>query len=144
MRHPFLVLSAVLVLTPGAALAGPAITPGLWEITTTTAISGVPGMPQGMKGLTNTLRQCITQKDADDPGAISRQSQGQCRELQREVRGSRFRSVMDCGENGKVRTEMTMKGDTFEGTSILEPATKGRPGATTTLKGRRVGACPAK
>ncbi len=107
---------------------------GLWEITITMEI---PGMPMKMPPQTST--NCLTKKDMVPQKAEPGQD---CKMVKNEVKGDTVIWVMECKTkegpatfNGKV----TYRGESFEGVVKMK---QGGTEMTQNLKGKWVGKCP--
>ncbi len=104
---------------------------GLWEITMTMEI---PGMP--MKMPPRTWTQCMTKKNCvpqeDDKG---------CKVIKSEVKGDVFTWVIECKNREGTTTgsgRTVYKGDTFDGVIKVKQADME---ITQKLKGRWIGKC---
>ena len=123
-----------------ASAAGPAGSPGLWEVTMTSTME-MEGMQMAMPPVTR--RHCVTAEDlvpkAGNPGQ-------ECRIDDQQTGGNTVSWRMSCDTPQGPMTgkgEMTYSGDTYSGTFVMNmPGGDGRPGTMKqTLKGRRVGDC---
>jgi hypothetical protein len=124
-------LMAVLVCFVGLSYAlaeGPNMKKGLWEITMTMEI---PGMP--MKMPPRTWTQCLTKKNCVP------QEDKDCKVIKSEVKGDVFTWVIECKTRegttaGNGRT--VYKGDTFEGVIKVK---QGGMEITQSLSGKWIG-----
>ncbi|MGQ9638654.1 MAG: DUF3617 domain-containing protein [Thermodesulfobacteriota bacterium] len=88
--------------------AGPNMKEGLWEITMTMEI---PGMP--MKMPPRTWTQCLTKKNC-----VPQEEDKDCKVIKSEVKGDVFTWVIECKTREGTTTgngRTVYKGDTFEG-----------------------------
>jgi len=150
-----------------AASGARAMQPGLWEMAAQVTAVEMPGAPaaaqarlRAQQGRTQTDRRCITPAQAANPtrdlvggGPQSRF----CQFSSRTWAGGVIRVVATCQPpgGGVSRADMAMEGSFTETTlearmtvTAVGPNMSGGPGtqtvrATTTLRGRRVGECPA-
>lgn len=137
-----ILLCAVLLcsMTPLRADAEPDLRDGMWEITTSMELAG---MPAGMPPVKNT--QCITKQNAV-PKAQDLQQQD-CTMSAPRISGNTVTWTVDCkGEDGPVRGtgRIVYRGDTFDGTltmSVQEPGQGGSFQIVQHMKGKRIGAC---
>jgi len=139
-----ILLSLALGLSAGPLFAaGPAMKPGMWEITTTME---VPGMPMAIPPTTRT--QCYAKKDVDDPKKVapnaSRKDEN-CALTDHKVTGNKVTWSVQCqGKRaGSGTGEMVLKGDSYEGTIKMNShdPRRGEMQMTQHIKGRRVGDC---
>jgi hypothetical protein len=130
----FVLISAFLFFFWGDLSIAQNMKEGLWEITMTMEM---PGMP--MKMPPQTYQHCLTKKDCvpqkEEPGQ-------ECKVIKHEVKGDTVTWVVECKtkegpavSNGKV----TYKGDTFEG--VIKVKHSGME-ITQNLKGKWIGKCP--
>jgi len=136
-RTPVLAV-VVLVLLPAAILAADGIRPGMWEITSSME---VPGMPMGMPP--TTIKQCYTKQDVkDEKKVIGRDKNCTVTDLKRS--GNKVVWKMKCtGRNaGTFSGESVFSGDSY--VSSMKMESSGGNGGTMNMKvkGKRVGACP--
>lgn len=118
------------------AWAEPNFNPGKWEITTTTEMTGVPGMK--IPPVTHT--QCFEKGDIVPQ---SEEGSEECSVSDIRIDGNTVSWKIACsGQNGGMSGtgEATYAGDTMKGTMIMI-----MPGAgmkiTNTLRGKRIGSC---
>lgn len=134
MLLPALLLGVL--LTEVALAGGVDMREGLWEVTTTTEMTGMP-MPMQIPPMTTT--QCITPKDM----VPKDQQQGaECKMVKNEVNGNTVTWSVVCQvEGGESRGDgtITYHGDSFDGT--MKISMEGGMRMTNVMKGRRLGAC---
>jgi len=133
---------AALLLCAGASLcfAGPEpnMQEGLWEITSSMEMPGMPAMPP-MKHT-----QCLTRKDMVPQ---SQEKNQDCKITQTGQSGNTVTWSMKCsGEVGAMEGtgKVTYSGDTFQGAmtmSMPAPEQGGKMQMTQQMKGRRIGNC---
>lgn len=130
-------IPVLLVLTAVAACSsGPNMEDGMWEMTTTMEMEGMPaGMPQ-LPPMTH--RQCLT----SDKMIPTQQKRNQdCEVLEQDISGDTVTWKMRCTTGGMV-SEMsgssTYSGDSMEGSSVM--TTKGMK-MTSHVTGKRLGPC---
>ena len=116
----------------------PDIQEGLWEITSTTEM---PGMPVPIPPVTRT--QCLTDKDFVPYKAEPGQD---CEITQQTVQGNTATWVMQCtGGQGTIDGQgtVTYRGKTFDGTITMTIKNPGQKDMrmTTRITGRYRGAC---
>lgn len=129
---------------PAAHAASP-MKPGLWEITVTNDISGMP-----VKQPPVTVRQCYRPEDVKDPQRmVPRQSDPnfKCDTRNYKLSGDTATWTLACSGSGVNMTgkgSMTMKGDSYSGASSMEMNMAGKTmKMSQTMSGKRVGECPA-
>lgn len=111
--------------------------PGKYEIT---AQVDMPGMPQAMPP--QTMTQCL---DSQNPVPNANPDNRNCTVTDRQTTGNTITYTMTCHQQGmtiKSTGRMTYNGDTFEGDTktVMGPQAGGMT-LTTTIKGKRIGAC---
>ena len=131
--------------TIGAA-ASPNMKYGLWEITTSMEMKGMP-MPFAMKPMTQT--QCISKKDVENPEKTVPQTSKEnkdCKIKDYKVAGNRVTWKTVCtGKNPMTSTgEITYnQGTSYEGSMTMD--TEGNAKKTMHMvyhfKGKRIGDC---
>ena len=121
------------MLWVGTAFCAPNMQDGLWEITTTVEMKGMPaGM---MKPMTHT--SCLTQKDSvpDKP------AKSECKMSDMKYEGNTVSWTVTCPEavsKGKV----TYSGSTFDGTTETTMNHHGeKTQVKNKMKGKRIGPC---
>lgn len=133
-KHVFAGLMACLVATPSLpALAADTMKPGLWEITTTMEMPGMPFQPPPQ-----TVRHCYTPEDIKEQPVPTDE---QCKVTDLQTVGNKVRWKVECrGEaSGKGDGEITYLGDSaYEGKSRMQ--TQGMT-MSTRYKARRLGNC---
>jgi hypothetical protein len=135
------VLACVLVMPgceqkPKAASSSPAINmqDGLWEITTTVEI---PGMPAGMMK-PQTVTTCLSQKESVPKG----KNETDCTMKDVRTEGNTVSWTVVCKE-ATSKGRITYAGATYEGTTESTMKQDGKDMTIkTTMKGRHVGPCP--
>ncbi len=153
--------------TGGApAATGPAMQPGQWEMVTQVTALEMPGAPpaaqaqlRAQQGRSQTDRQCITPEQAANPSRnlVSGAQSGNCQFGDTIWSGGVIRIRATCRQpGGSGQAEMAMEGS-FTATTLdarlsviaTGPNLTGAPGtqqmrATSIVRGRRVGECPAR
>jgi len=131
-----------LVWCGGAYAADPNMKDGLWEITTKTEMKGMPGnIPP------TTMKQCLTKKDN-----VPQEDKGKnpnCKMTENKVSGDTVTWTMLCKEKDGTmdnKGQMTYKGDTFDGKSVMTMKDKSGKAQVITSKmtGKRLGPCDKK
>lgn len=136
VKTKLLVVLGVLSIPVASRAAGSPMEDGLWEISTTMEM---PGMPY--KVPPTTVTHCYTKEDLKDNQKTIPQQKGDCKVTDQKYSGSKISWKMVCsGENpAKGAGEIVFKGSTaYEGTMKME--TKGMA-MTTKYKARRIGNC---
>ncbi len=124
---------------------------GKWDVTVQMSMA-MPDMPQGMNMPPQTMQQCITKEEANDPNkAIPTQPQGRrggpppdCKVTDQKVTGNTITAKMVCtGEMAGTGTmEMTYGADTYTGKMIMNTQARGmNMTMTMNYSGKRVGDC---
>ena len=139
------VIIVLLLVTAGLA-ASPNMKDGLWEITTSMEMKGMP-VPFAMKPMTHT--QCITKKDVQDPDKTvpkASKENKDCTMKDYKVSGNHVTWKVECkGKHPSTSTgEMTYSGGTsYDGSMTMD--TEGNAKNTMHMvyhfKGKRVGDC---
>src|SRR5574342_435362 len=103
MKGKIGILAAVLLLFLPAALGAGAVDmqEGLWEITTTMEM---PGMPGGMQPMTQT--HCITKDDLQSEEKVIPRNSAGCRLVDHNIAGNRVTWSVEC-DQGSGTGEMT-------------------------------------
>lgn len=107
--------------------------PGLWEVTSTVELPGVPNPPAP-----TTQTECLSQKDVDaDP--VPELSQGECRVTDALRSGDTVTWKLDCGATGKGEGQVEYRSPTeYQGFMKLET---GGTVVRTVIRARRIGGC---
>ena len=135
-RATVLVLIVVLSLWATAAAAAPQMKPGLWEITTTMEMPGLPFAPPP-----TTMTHCYTKEELGERARLVPPQQEECRVTDTTTSGNRITWKVVCsGENsGQGSGEMVFSGDSaYAGSMTFEAegmAMKSR------YQARRIGDC---
>ena len=128
----------VLVLLPAAVPAADGMRPGMWEITST---MNVPGMPMNMPP--TTVKQCYTKEDVKDQKKLINKDKN-CTVTDFKSTGNKVAWKMKCtGQNaGTFSGETTFAGDSYD--SAMKMDSEGGKGRSMSMKvkGKRVGNCP--
>lgn len=143
----FAVLAMVLALAwcGGTQAADLNMKDGLWEITTKTEMKGMPGNIPPSK-----MKQCMTKKDnvpQQQPGEKGKNPN--CKMTENKVSGNTVTWTMVCNEKDGTmenKGQMTYKGDTFDGTSVMTMKDKSgkTQQITSKMSGKRLGPCDKK
>jgi hypothetical protein len=128
-------------VTAAAAAAQPNVKDGMWEVTTTVEM---PGMPAGRPPM--TMQHCITPKDAQDPAVMSRnmEKSGQCAMTDYKFQGNTATWKMACkGEGAMTGTgTATYSGNSYTMTNRMALVRGGQTmNMTTTQTGKYLGPC---
>ncbi|MEJ2201704.1 MAG: DUF3617 family protein [Desulfuromonadaceae bacterium] len=127
-------------LLGGLVFAGPVLAggvdmrEGLWEITTTTEMAGMPFQIPPM-----TFTQCITQQDLVPQ---EQKSDNECTMSHSQISGNQVSWTFVCkGEGGSSRGEgtITYHGDRFDGKSNI--AMEGGMQMVNKMQGKHIGPC---
>jgi hypothetical protein len=139
--------------TGNSATANVQLEAGEWEITQHTLDISAPGMPAGaaefMKPGPVTVKTCITQEQAQKPGAelFSGESDPGCKKEGFKAAGGEIGGTLTCSAEGGGKTVMKMEGD-FEAErfDVHMEVTANAEGTQMTTKmrssGKRIGDCP--
>lgn len=127
------VAAAVVLFLPTPSAAAGTMKPGLWEITTSMEMPGMPFQPPAQ-----TMRHCYTEQEVKE-GPVPKDNN--CRITELKATGSKTSWKMECrGElAGKGEGEIVYQGDSaYEGKSRLQAQ-----GMTMTskYKAKRIGEC---
>ena len=136
MKHVFLVL--VLISLPTTILAANGMREGMWEITSTMEM---PGMPMRMPP--TTIKHCYTKKDVKaEKKAISRDKNCTVTDFKRS--GNKVTWKMKCtGKHAGVFSgETVFSGDSYESNMNMQSAAGQGGSMTMKVKGKRIGNCP--
>ena len=136
---------ACLLLPVSSMAANFDMNPGKWEFTTTMTM---PMMPQPQ---VTTMTQCVTEEEAKQDPMADLVDNGNCKILNREMKGSSLSFEMECNQQGMVtkgKGQFTTKGDTASGTIEMTmdmPEMPNMPAGPMTMntswQGKRIGAC---
>jgi hypothetical protein len=138
MLNRNLVILALIVILLLASSALAEIKDGLWEITTSAEIKGIPHqMPP------TTMRQCIAK---NNPVPESKDKSMDCKMNDQKISGDTVTYSMECKSKGStVITSGTMiyKGDTFIGTSKtnVKANQQGEMQMINKMSGKYIGPC---
>ncbi|MBI5441876.1 MAG: DUF3617 family protein [Deltaproteobacteria bacterium] len=122
------------LLSPAAApAAAPNMQEGLWEITSSI---DMPGMP--MKMPSTTMKHCYTKEDVRESRTLP-EGDKNCKMTDLKQTGNKVTWKVDCKGEGSGEGEMVYKGDSYTGTIKVKAQ-----GTTivTRYDAKRVGACP--
>ena len=136
----FRIICAILLgacIIPGAAsAAGGGMKDGLWEITTSMEMPGMPFTPAPTK-----VTHCYTKEDLKDDRNVVPKQDGDCKLIDMKHAGNKVSWKMVCTgkSKGKGQGEIAYKGDSaYDGTMKFEM--EGME-MTSRYKARRIGAC---
>lgn len=132
-NHWLGILVAVLLAIPGYAAAADMMKPGLWEVTTTVEMPGMPYQPPP-----TTIRHCYTAQEVKENPVPK---DNNCKITDLKTSGNKTTWKMECtGEAAaKGEGEMTYHGDSaYEGKSKMQ--TQGMTMAMK-YKAKRLGEC---
>lgn len=135
MRIASILLIVTLTVFASTFATAAGMKEGLWEITTTTEMPGMPITPPPM-----TVTHCYTKEDVKNQRVVPKQD-GNCTIRDMKTTGSKTSWNMVCtGENsGKGSGEITFKGDSaYEGSQKF--TTRGMT-VTSRYKAKRIGNC---
>lgn len=130
-----LVLSLIVFSLPAWGLE---FKPGMYEITSTVEM---PGMPAGSVP-PQTITQCLTEQD---PAPNKGTGDQECKMIKMDKDGNTVTWKMECDQQGQKLTsdgEIIYKGDNFKGTitTLLGPEA-GNMTIKTVIAGNRIGNC---
>ncbi|MDX9715512.1 MAG: DUF3617 family protein [Dissulfurispiraceae bacterium] len=137
MKRIFLMLAVLCFIFTfagcGSSSAGPDIKDGLWEITTTT---DMPGMPAGlMQPFTHTT--CLSKKDY----VPKNEQDTSCKVEKSEVKGSTVTWKVVCS-TGTSSGRITYSGSSFDGATETAIKAEGKDmKINSTMKGKYLGPC---
>jgi hypothetical protein len=106
-------LVGIMTLSATSEAGAPGMKEGLWEITTSTEMSGMP-----FKSAPVTITHCYTKEDVKNGKEVIPKQEGRCTITDMKQSGSKISWKIKCtGQNrGKGEGEMVFKGDTaYEG-----------------------------
>lgn len=130
-------------LAGAAYAAAPQMKEGLWEITVT---MDMPGMPKNVPP--QKVQQCITRKDLENPQSMARSPDAAgnpCETTDYRLQGNTATWKMSCrGENAMTGTgSMTFTETSYRGTSRMTVTRGGETmNMTMSYAGRYIGPCP--
>lgn len=132
----FILVGLVLSLFSAPLYAAAAeMRPGLWEITMTMEM---PGMPYAMPPTTHT--QCV--KPEDNKSAIPAEKSDECQIVDNKVSGNKMTWKMKCKNGTTGIGEITHKADSYDGSMKMTTQSEGqKQQITMRYKGRRIGDC---
>lgn len=123
--------------------ADPNMKDGLWEITTKTEMKGIPGnIPP------TVMKQCLTKKD--NVPQQDKSKNPNCKMTENKLSGNTVTWTMLCkekdGSTMESKGQMTYKGDTFDGNSVMTMKDKAGKSQqiTSKMNGKRLGPCDKK
>lgn len=145
MRTMLLAATAVGIggLAGTAHAAAPQMKEGLWEITAT---MDLPGMPKNVPP--QKVQQCITRKDLENPQNMARGPEtpgSRCETTDYRLQGNTATWKVSCkGENAMTGTgSMTFTETSYNGTSRMTVTRGGETmNLTMSYTGRYIGPCP--
>lgn len=139
----FSVVSAVVItlISQSAHAAAPNMREGMWEIAMKMEM---PGMPGGMP--TQVVKQCVTQKDAENPQKFAPQGQGadRCQISNYQTKGNTVSWNMACKGSEEMTGSgtITFGGDSYTGTTRMSVKSGGEThNMTMQYSGKRIGDC---
>lgn len=133
----FLVIGAVVgLLAPACCVAAEGIRDGLWEVTTSMEM---PGMPAKMKP--TSMKHCYSKDDVKDQKKVVAGKNKDCSVSDYTVSGNKVTWKMKCtGQSAGTYSGETVFGkDSYN--SIMKMKTQGHV-MTMKMAGKRVGNCP--
>ena len=134
--------AAALLALPLTAMAEtPNITPGLWEFTSTTSVTGEIPIPNQ----TDTHQECIAQGDLEDPDFQFLEVEEGCELLEHNVSADGIDYRMICREEGgeaNIDGRMDLLGERVEGdVNVTVQSSMGEMEMNTVVEGARIGDC---
>ena len=133
--------AAVLALPLTAMAETPNITPGLWEFTSTTSVTGEIPIPNQ----TDTHQECIAQGDLEDPDFQFLEVEEGCELLEHNVSADGIDYRMICREEGgeaNIDGRMDFLGERVEGdVNVTVQSSMGEMEMNTVVEGARIGDC---
>ena len=137
MRHLMILVVAALALAATVAVvAADEMREGLWEMTTTMEMPGVPyKMPP------TVIKHCYSKEDVKDRKKVVASDNKDCTVSDMKTTGNKVTWKMKCtGQNAATMTgEMIMGKDSY--TSTMKMQSK-ETNMTTKVKAKRIGSCP--
>jgi hypothetical protein len=138
MKMKTVLFVLLIVFVPGVLLAADNMREGMWEITSTMEM---PGMP--MKMPPTKIKHCYTKEDIKDQKKMVNRDKN-CTVTELKSSGNKISWKMKCtGQSaGTFSGETVFSGDSYDSVMKMQAdTTKGQP-MTMKIKGKRVGACP--
>lgn len=140
---------ACLMIAPAAAQAQ--VEPGQWETTVTVDSVDMPGAPPQMArmmgGKTTRSSYCLTPEQASKgPQELLKQNQS-CRFTHYSMTGGRISTEMSCSQNGGTliaRSEGSYTPTSMKVSSVAQMSGKMEMRMSSSMTGRRIGACAGK
>lgn len=134
--------AAALLALPLTAMAEtPNITPGLWEFTSTTSVTGEIPIPDQ----TDTHQECIAQGDLEDPDFQFLEVEEGCELLEHNVSADGIDYRMICREEGgeaNINGRMDFLGERVEGSvDVTVQSPMGEMQMDTVMEGAHIGDC---
>ncbi|WP_299315226.1 DUF3617 family protein [uncultured Halomonas sp.] len=134
--------AAALLALPLTAMAEtPNITPGLWEFTSTTSVTGEIPIPDQ----TDTHQECIAQGDLEDPDFQFLEVEEGCELLEHNVSADGIDYRMMCREEGgeaNINGRMDFLGERVEGSvDVTVQSPMGEMQMNTVVEGAHIGDC---
>ncbi len=137
MKRSLVLATAVSLIFAVSAFAAPNYQEGLWEMTTT---MNMPGLPKEMlRPITNTI--CMTKENAV-PQQPQQKSEQQCKMTDQKTVGNKVSWTMTC-KNGMVsKGDITYSKTSFSGTQTTITSQGGKPMTVkNTMSGKYIGPC---
>ena len=128
-----LIPTLLILFAVTACSSGPSMEDGLWEMTSTMEMEG---MPNGMPPM--TYRLCLTK---DNMVPTQQRRNQDCEKIEQDISGDTVTWRMRCTTNGAVSDmngSSTYSGDTMKGTMQM---TSGSMQMTSRITGKRLGPC---
>lgn len=139
MKRKLLLWSILLCASHYAAAAQPDIKEGLWEMTSTGQVSGVPDM----QPISNTSRSCMSKKDVTDPNTLMKNNGCSVSEMNIQANSASWK--MSCQQEGvSMMGSGTMNYQHESISGEMTMAMQGEGGGVTvvtSITGRYVGPC---
>lgn len=134
--------AAALLALPLTAMAEiPNITPGLWEFTSTTSVTGEIPIPDQ----TDIHQECIAQGDLEDPDFQFLELEEGCELLEHNVSADGIDYRMICREEGgeaNINGRMDFLGERVEGSvDVTVQSPMGEMQMNTVVEGAHIGDC---
>jgi len=123
-----------------ATIAMAEIKEGLWEITTSMEM---PGMPVKMPAA--TMRTCISKNDMVPKPSAPKGQEQDCKMKDQNISGNTVSYSMECkgkdGSTTEMSGKMTYTGDTMEGTTTIKIGAPTPMEMSSKMTGKYVGPC---